>query len=86
MKLRGDRCLCRACGEHFNSTYAFNRHRVGSYAPLGRRCRTVEEMLALGMLQNEAGWWITSAKGVSSLAYDSTGGDQENPAPARGQA
>lgn len=64
--LRGDRCLCRACGQYFNSTAAFDKHRTGKYrqftdlGPETRRCRTVEEMLQCGMSKNSADYWITS--------------------------
>lgn len=58
------RCLCRTCGERFNSCYAFDKHRIGAYdltAPnYGRRCLTVAEMRAAGMATNAGGWWVTS--------------------------
>ena len=58
--LTGDQCKCSACGEHFNSTYAFDKHRTGVYAPPGRRrCRTASEMLNIGMAQNAKGFWIS---------------------------
>jgi hypothetical protein len=51
MNLRGDHCRCSGapyggCGEHFNSTYAFE-HRTGSWS--ARRCLSVDEMRAKGM-------------------------------------
>jgi hypothetical protein len=58
MNLRGDHCQCAACGQYFNSTYAFDKHRVGDYT--GRRCLTVDEMRAKGMAQKPEGWWISS--------------------------
>ena len=65
-KLRGDRNQCRGCGEYFNSTRAFDKHRVGRYAtetkPNTRRCLTPEEMTKKGMLQSEDGFWITKKK------------------------
>jgi hypothetical protein len=54
VKLSGDRCLCRACGEYFNSTYALDKHRIAL------RCRTIEEMRNIGMDKNRAGFWISS--------------------------
>jgi hypothetical protein len=33
-------------------------HRIGEHG-VNRRCRTPEEMTALGMLINHAGFWIT---------------------------
>lgn len=64
--------LCRACDQTFVSVAAFDFHRVGSYGeviyeghshrvigntPHQRRCLSVEEMVALGMMQNAKGWW-----------------------------
>ena len=60
--LRGDRCLCRGCGEYFNSTGMFDRHRVGKYRPGERRCLTPDEMRVKGHLQNDAGFWIRSKR------------------------
>lgn len=64
-ELSGDHCRCMACGERFNSTYAFDKHRVGAYAPIGklstRRCLGVAEMTAAGMSRNAGGWWISKA-------------------------
>jgi hypothetical protein len=62
--LRGDRCRCSGCGEYFNSTYMFDKHRFGKYPD--RRCMTAEEMSAKGYSKNEAGFWISS-KAPSSL-------------------
>ncbi len=64
--LRGNRCLCRTCGERFNSSAAFDAHRTGSfdlYAPhYGRRCLTVSEMVSKGMAKNPKGFWLTPRK------------------------
>lgn len=60
--LRGDRCECDACGEPFNSTKAFDRHRRGSPGK-DRRCLTPAEMTDAGMSLNAAGFWITAARG-----------------------
>jgi hypothetical protein len=30
-KLTGDRCKCGACGLYFNSTFAFDAHRTGTF-------------------------------------------------------
>ncbi len=64
-----DICSCRACGELFNSTAAFDKHRIGSSRQLrepatapDRRCRTVEEMRAVGMATNARGRWVTALK------------------------
>ena len=73
MILRGDRNQCPACGEYFNSTYAFDKHRVGPFGamivksgarvstPADRRCLGAREMLESGMSRNSAGFWITKA-------------------------
>ena len=60
MKLTGARCRCPKCGEHFNSTGMFDRHRIGSFAnhAADRRCLTPDEMRAKGYLTNSAGYWI----------------------------
>jgi hypothetical protein len=48
---------CTICGEVFNSTFAFEHHRVGPYTD--RRCLSEEEMTELGMCKNSHGRWIT---------------------------
>jgi hypothetical protein len=67
------RAECRACGEFFSSTGAFDMHRTGSYGnPIynqkkqvigytkhERRCLTPQEMLDKAMAQNSQGIWIT---------------------------
>jgi hypothetical protein len=69
-KLSGDRNQCPGCGEYFNSTFAFDRHRVGEFG-VNRRCLNRAEMLDKGMDSNPAGFWVSermSADVVSSLA------------------
>lgn len=58
MRLTGNRNQCQGCKQYFNSVTAFDKHRVGEHG-VDRRCRTPEEMTALGMLINHAGFWIT---------------------------
>jgi hypothetical protein len=66
--------LCKSCMETFNSVGAFDKHRVGGYGePIyekgqlkgytkhTRRCMTVAEMVAAGMVKNKYGYWITEA-------------------------
>jgi hypothetical protein len=60
IRLTGDHNQCPGCAELFNSTAAFDRHRTGDYG-VNRRCRTVEEMTARGMIKNAGGWWVTAA-------------------------
>ena len=54
-KLRGDRCQCTACGEYFNRTSVFDKHRIGDYGM--RRCRTPDVMIAIGMFLGNDGFW-----------------------------
>jgi hypothetical protein len=79
MKLTGSRCQCAACGEYFNSTGMFDRHRTGAYSDFGahRRCLTASEMLAKGYLKNAAGFWIRQA---NRRRTDSSG-DLPSPLP-----
>jgi hypothetical protein len=58
MRLTGSRNQCQSCKQYFNSVTAFDKHRIGEHG-VNRRCRTPEEMTALGMLVNHAGFWIT---------------------------
>jgi len=60
--LRGDRNQCPTCGLCFNSTYAFDKHRVGTFTPPARRCLLPAEMLALGMEQRSDGFWVSTAR------------------------
>ena len=56
MKLGGSRNQCQGCKQYFNSQRVFDRHRTGPYGG-GRRCRTTEEMLEVGMLILDSGFW-----------------------------
>ncbi len=58
--LRGDRNQCAGCGEYFNSTHAFEKHRVGAHG-VDRRCMTADEMRAAGMVLRDDGFWRGSA-------------------------
>ena len=61
-KLTGNRCQCAACGECFNSTSTFDRHRVGDFStPTSRRCRTPAELILRGWSRNVRGFWIERA-------------------------
>ena len=53
------RCLCRACGEHFNSVSVFDEHRARG------ACLTVPVMAGRGWLVNPAGCWIARLRGES---------------------
>lgn len=68
MKLVGDRNQCTACGRYFNSTAAFDKHRVGDFSPHEkhpspygmRRCMTEDEMTGKGMAVSSRGFWVTA--------------------------
>lgn len=59
--LRGDRNECPTCLELFNSTFAFDKHRVGKIG-VDRRCMTQDEMVGSGMGKNKAGFWVSERK------------------------
>jgi hypothetical protein len=56
----GDINQCPTCFEVFNSTYAFDKHRVGSFENNTRRCLTEDEMKAIGMATNKRDRWVSS--------------------------
>jgi hypothetical protein len=57
MKLTGDRNQCPSCSLYFNSTSAFDRHRVGAIGR-DRRCLAPTGMLEIGMARNKSGFWV----------------------------
>ena len=85
-KLSGDRCQCSTCGEYFNSTHAFDRHRTGAYEPLERRCLTATEMEARGMSRNVQGFWITEKRLDLPLRTCKTAAIGTDPLPTQGVA
>lgn len=56
--LKGDRNQCPTCEKYFNSTTAFQKHRTGNFGA-DRRCRTTEEMEAIGMSMKQDGFWVS---------------------------
>jgi hypothetical protein len=81
-RLRGDRCRCPSCGELFNSTHAFDRHRAGSL-PDGRRCLTAPEMVSRRMSINSAGFWVTETRANRArrgIGRERRSGDRTRPA------
>lgn len=68
-KLGTNRCQCGSCGEYFNSTYAFDKHRTGEWG--ARVCLTAEAMREKGMATNSTGWWISSARELDADAVSS---------------
>ncbi|GAB3749716.1 FDXHR family putative zinc-binding protein [Lysobacter olei] len=81
------RCQCTACGELFNRTRVFDRHRVGEYAKRGewahsRRCLTPAEMQARGWRRNAAGFWVMDALDAAGQARTrGDAGRSATPAP-----
>lgn len=61
LNLYADRNQCPACGELFNSLGAFDKHRTGDFFSAARRCLSVSEMQASGMVVNERGFWVKAA-------------------------
>ena len=74
MKLTGDRNQCRMCGEAFNSTTAFDKHRVGEFG-VDRRCRTAVEMREIGMVLRDNGFWVGSIRDADSIPRVRTDGN-----------
>jgi hypothetical protein len=72
--LRGHHCRCSACHLEFNSTAAFDKHRIGKHP--GRRCRTIPEMRRAGMILSSTGWWITSKSARAHPCVDRRSGDR----------
>jgi hypothetical protein len=59
---RGDGVnFCRICRRDFSSLKAFDRHRVGRYEPLGRRCLDSTELVKAGFRRNGRGRWELAA-------------------------
>lgn len=58
LKLGNRRCTCSTCGEFFNSVSAFDKHRSGPWT--NRTCLTADQMKDVGMIENAAGYWVTS--------------------------
>lgn len=65
--LRGDRNQCGSCGELFNSSHAFEKHRIGEHGH-DRRCMSRDEMVARGMVLGADGFWRGSAMSSTALA------------------
>lgn len=64
-----DKCRCATCGLYFNSTHAFDRHRVLDSADARRfkdyarrRCLSGIEMRERGMTTSATGHWITAPR------------------------
>lgn len=57
LRLTGRLCLCRGCGQHFNSLTAFDRHRIDGFS--GRCCLSPDGMRQRGMNLNRLGFWVS---------------------------
>lgn len=73
-------CQCGACGEHFRSPSAFDKHRSGDQE--ARRCLTPDEMREAGMVVNAAGFWVGQAW-EGQIAFASDGPEAPNEGPHR---
>jgi hypothetical protein len=67
LKLTGNRNQCPSCALGFNSTFSFDRHRVGAIGR-DRRCLGISEMLEIGMARNKAGFWVSQPMKSSAVA------------------
>jgi hypothetical protein len=76
MRLTGDRNQCPGCDEYFNSTAAFDKHRVGQHG-VDRRCLNADQMLAKGMAKNSAGFWVGSPMVNAGHQYWQNSADQD---------
>lgn len=48
---------CSGCDKIFAGMRAFDAHRTGSHDARTRHCLTTKEMTAMGMTQDDKGWW-----------------------------
>ena len=69
------RCTCVACNEQFNSLHAYQRHRVAF------RCRTPEQMRALGMMQGKNGLWVARRNAFYRMTVEANSADQSKLIP-----
>lgn len=67
LRVGGRNCQCAVCGEYFSGVATFDRHLVGT-----SKCRTPDEMYALGMLQNQFSVWC-GGFGVTSRISEGAG-------------
>jgi hypothetical protein len=79
LSARSDRCLCSACGEFFNSAFAFEFHRTGDWTR--RRCRDRQEMRSLGMRLNNDQCWVSAGRRVSTPWCSTSSRDRDRPLP-----
>jgi hypothetical protein len=63
---RGDVNQCPTCFTVFNSSKAFDKHRVGDFT--ARRCLSDDEMIKIGMGKNRYGRWVSSLMSADDLS------------------
>jgi hypothetical protein len=63
LPIGSDKCRCTACGDHFNSGFAFSSHRSGAVG-IDRRCLSDAERLAKGWELSSTGHWHTGSRGA----------------------
>jgi phage replication-related protein YjqB (UPF0714/DUF867 family) len=84
VRLTGDRNQCQGCKEYFNSTFAFDKHRVGDHG-VDRRCLTPDEMRAKGMDVSASGYWVSALNtqafpaDLAAMGYTEAGLETDNP-------
>ena len=68
-KLTGSRCQCTVCGEYFSRVSLFDKHRYGPHTLDGkqRKCKTRDEMLAMGWRHHVGGFWTGQALPVGKF-------------------
>ena len=81
--LSNSRCVCRTCGQFFNSTSMFDKHRYGEHGWNTRKCRTEAELLEKGYAVNKDGFWVRAQmptlgfrKRVEGIKRDKEAGEQ----------
>jgi len=82
MKLTGDRNQCPGCSLYFNSSYAFDKHRLGDHQLGTRACLSVAAMAAKGMILNAAGFWCGKAMPASVIVKKEHEHGTTSPHPA----
>jgi len=85
--LRGNRCQCTGCGDFFNSTSTFDRHRTGRFdVPGDRRCLSGNELIARGWSRNTARLWIERTMRSTATGMFRGGRGAASPNPLGGRA
>lgn len=59
-----DHCWCPECGLYFNSTFAFDNHRVRNPGLPEKRCLSSADLRQRGWGQKTSGHWHTPSRGA----------------------